>query len=300
MAKKLAWKFRLIDMPVGRKAHAKPMPLSGGIAIYLGSVLITCLFAGLQPLVQVLVIGGALLIGIGTIDDWFKARYREFPVSPKLIIQILAAVIAFATDIRFGGISLSWFGGASGEVYIFPLWLSFLATLLWILGLINMVNFLDGVDGLAGGVATISASTLFFIALAKGQGLTALIAAVLVGATIAFLRFNFFPAQLFMGDAGATFLGYALAIVSLEGAMKGATFFSLAVTVLALGVPVVDTLQVMISRLMSGTPMYQADRRHMHHRLMSKGLSAKQTVVVLYLISFLFSAGSLLLFLFTP
>ncbi|MCK9910435.1 hypothetical protein MXD81_14920, partial [Microbacteriaceae bacterium K1510] len=94
MAKKLAWKFRLIDMPVGRKAHAKPMPLSGGIAIYLGSVLITCLFAGLQPLVQVLVIGGALLIGIGTIDDWFKARYREFPVSPKLIIQILAAVIA--------------------------------------------------------------------------------------------------------------------------------------------------------------------------------------------------------------
>ncbi|MCK9906975.1 undecaprenyl/decaprenyl-phosphate alpha-N-acetylglucosaminyl 1-phosphate transferase, partial [Frankia sp. Cpl3] len=93
---------------------------------------------------------------------------------------------------------------------------------------------------------------------------TALIAAVLLGATIAFLRFNFFPAQLFMGDAGATFLGYALAIVSLEGAMKGATFFSLAVTVLALGVPVVDTLQVMISRLMSGTPMYQADRRHMH------------------------------------
>jgi UDP-GlcNAc:undecaprenyl-phosphate GlcNAc-1-phosphate transferase len=171
-----------------------------------------------------------------------------------------------------------------------------LATVLWIVGLINMVNFLDGMDGLAAGVTTFSAIALFFIAYVKGQGVTAQIAVTLVGAALAFLRFNFYPAELFMGDAGSMFLGFALAIVSLEGAMKGATLISLAVTVLALGLPVMDTLQVMISRLLAGKPMYQADRRHVHHRLLSKGLSVKQTVFVLYCISLLFSVVSLLLF----
>jgi UDP-GlcNAc:undecaprenyl-phosphate GlcNAc-1-phosphate transferase len=297
-AKRLAWRFRLVDMPIGRKAHTKPMPLSGGIAMYVGIMIVLYLFAGGQAPVHVLAVGGAMLIGIGTVDDWFKARRLEFPVSPKILVQMLVALFAFAMDIRFRGISLSWFGGIEGGMVPFPLWLSFAATLVWILGLINMVNFLDGADGLAGGVVTFAATTLFFLALAKGQELTALIAIVMVGAVLAFLRFNFYPAQLFMGDAGATFLGFALGIVSLEGAMKGATLISLVVTVLALGLPVMDTLQVLVSRLLAGTPMYQADRRHVHHRLMSKGLSARQTVVVLYLVSFLFSAFSLLLFLY--
>jgi UDP-GlcNAc:undecaprenyl-phosphate GlcNAc-1-phosphate transferase len=298
LAKRLAWTFWLVDMPVGRKAHDRPMPLSGGIAMFVGIIVITYLFAGGQKLVHVLAVGGALLIMIGTVDDWWKARHREFPVSPKIIVQILTAVFTFFMDIRFRGISLSWIGGADSGMMLFPLWLSLLATIVWILGLINMVNFLDGADGLAGGVATFAATTLFFIALVKGQELTALIAVVMVGAALAFLRFNFYPAQLFMGDAGATFLGFALAIVSLEGSMKGATLISLVVTVLALGLPVMDTLQVMISRLLAGNPMYQADRRHVHHRLMSKGLTARQTVVVLYLVSLLFSAVSLFLSLF--
>lgn len=216
---------------------------------------------------------------------------------PKLLVQIMTGTLAFAMDIRFRGISLSWFGGTDQSMILFPQWASYLATLLWILGLINMVNFLDGADGLAGGVTTFATTTLFFIALVKGQGSTALIAVVLAGATLAFLRFNFFPAQLFMGDAGATFLGFALGIVSLEGSMKGATLVSLAVTVLAVGLPVMDTLQVMVSRLLAGTSITQADRRHVHHRLMSWGLTAKQTVVVLYVVSFLFSVVSLLLFL---
>jgi UDP-GlcNAc:undecaprenyl-phosphate GlcNAc-1-phosphate transferase len=297
LAKRWAWKIRLVDMPTGRKAHARPMPLSGGIAMYIGVAAVTCFFAGWQPLVLVLVIGGVLLIAIGSVDDWFKAQRLEFPVPPRLIVQVLVAVIAYAAGIRFRGIGLSWFGGGAEEILLFPAWLSFLATMVWIVGFINMVNFLDGLDGLAGGVTTLSATALFFIALAKGQGLTALVAAALAGSTLAFLRFNFYPAQLFMGDAGATFLGFSLAIVSLEGAMKGATLISFVVTVLALGLPVIDTLQVMISRLLSGTPMYQADRRHMHHRLLSRGFTAKQTVFLLYLISLLFSAISLLIFL---
>lgn len=265
--------------------------------MYVGIIAITVCFAGVNALWLVLAMGGALLIGIGTLDDWYKAKCREFPVAPKFIVQIFTATLAFAMGIRFRGLGLSWLGGTEDSLYLFPEWFSYLATVVWILGLINMVNFLDGADGLAGGVSTLSATTLFFIALVKGQELTALIAIVMVGATLAFLRFNFFPAQLFMGDAGATFLGFALAIVSLEGSIKGATLISLVVTVLALGLPVMDTLQVMISRLLAGTSITQADRRHVHHRLMSKGLTAKQTVMVLYVVSFLFSVVSLLIFL---
>ncbi|MFY0546224.1 MraY family glycosyltransferase [Brevibacillus sp. H7] len=300
LAKKLAWKTDLLDIPVGRKGHDRPMPLSGGLAMFAGAAITIVFFAGVQKLVAVLIMGGAVLIGIGCVDDRFKAKRREFPVLPKLTVQLLVAAFAYLMDIRFRGMSLSWLGGDPGQYYAFAPWISFLATVLWIVGLINMVNFLDGVDGLAAGVTTFSAIALFIIAYGKGQSLTALLAVVLVGATLAFLRFNFYPAQLFMGDAGSTFLGFALAIISLEGAMKGATLISLVVTVLALGLPVMDTLQVMISRLLAGSPMYQADRRHVHHRLMSRGFSAKQTVVLLYLISFLFSVFSLLLFRFIP
>ncbi|WP_441069847.1 MraY family glycosyltransferase [Brevibacillus fluminis] len=290
--------MQLIDMPVGRKAHVKPMPLSGGIAMFGGVVIVALLYAEWDPLVAAVLGGGSLLVGVGAVDDWFKAQRREFPVSPRLIVQGCAAILAFVLDIRFRGISLGWFGGDEGQMVLFPLWLSFVATTLWILGLTNMMNFLDGADGLAGGVTTISATTLFFIAWLTGQSQTALMAAILAGATLAFLRFNFHPAQLFMGDAGSAFLGYTLALLGLEGAMKGATLVSLTVTVLALGLPVVDTLQVMVSRLRAGLPVYKADRRHVHHRLLSKGLTTRQTVVVLYVVSFLFSLTSVCLFLF--
>jgi UDP-GlcNAc:undecaprenyl-phosphate GlcNAc-1-phosphate transferase len=297
---RLAWKTNLVDMPQGRKAHARPMPLCGGLAMFAGVGLVTIFFAGVQKLVAVLVAGGVLLVAAGWVDDASKARRREFPPWPKLLVQLLVGVLAFACDIRFRGIGLTWLGGEDGAYLLFPGWLSCLATVLWIAGLINMINFLDGVDGLAAGATVFSALTLFFLAYVKGQGLTALIAVALAGAALAFLRFNFYPAQMFMGDTGSMFLGYALALVSLEGAMKGATLISLVVTVLALGLPMVDTLQVMISRAVAGSPMYRADRRHVHHRLMSRGLSVKQTVVVLYLVSLVFSMLSLLLFWFTP
>ncbi|RNB81062.1 undecaprenyl/decaprenyl-phosphate alpha-N-acetylglucosaminyl 1-phosphate transferase [Brevibacillus fluminis] len=263
-----------------------------------GVLIVSMMYAEWDSLVVAVISGGVLLVGVGAVDDWFKAQRREFPVSPRLIVQGLATIIAFALDIRFRGISTGWLGGDEGQMVLFPLWLSFIATVLWILGLTNMMNFLDGADGLAGGVTTISATTLFFIAWLTGQSQTALMAAILVGATLAFLRFNFHPAQLFMGDAGSAFLGYTLALLGLEGAMKGATLVSLTVTVLALGLPVVDTLQVMVSRLRAGLPVYKADRRHVHHRLLSKGLTTRQTVVVLYVVSFLFSLTSVCLFLF--
>lgn len=296
----LAWKTKLLDVPKGRKGHNRPMPLSGGLAMFVGVLVMIIFFAGVQKIIAVLAVGGAILVGIGWLDDTYKAKQKEFPALPKLLVQLLVAVMVFFLDVRIHGISLSWLGGDDGSYISFPVWVSLLATVLWIVGLINMVNFLDGVDGLAAGATVFSAVTLFFLSLVKGQELTALLAVALAGAALAFLRFNFFPANIFMGDAGSMFLGFALAIISLEGTMKGATLISLVVTVLALGLPVVDTIQVMISRLMAGSPMYQADRRHVHHRLMSRGLSAKQTVVLLYLVSFLFSALSLFLFSIIP
>lgn len=149
-------------------------------------------FAGLQKLVAVLIIGSLLLMAVGWADDAYKARRKEFPALPKLLVQVLVGLLAFVCDIRFRGISFPWLGGDTGDYYLFPVWLSCLATVIWITGLINMVNFLDGVDGLASGATVFSAITLFFLAYVKGQGLTALIAVVLAGAALAFLRFNFF------------------------------------------------------------------------------------------------------------
>ncbi|GIO07962.1 undecaprenyl-phosphate alpha-N-acetylglucosaminyl 1-phosphate transferase [Brevibacillus reuszeri] len=291
----MAWKTKLLDIPKGRKGHSRPMPLSGGLAMFVGLLIVTTFFAGAQKSVAVLAVGGAMLVGIGWIDDTFKSRQKDFPALPKLLVQLLVAVFTFMLDIRFRGISLSWIG-EEGAYISFPLLVSLLATVLWIVGLINMVNFLDGVDGLAAGATVFSAVTLFFLSMVRGQELTALLAVALAGAALAFLRFNFYPAKMFMGDAGSMFLGFALGVISLEGTMKGATLISLVVTVLALGLPVIDTIQVMVSRLLAGSPMHQADRRHVHHRLMSRGLSAKQTVVVLYLVSFLLSALSVFLF----
>ncbi|KZE47988.1 UDP-N-acetylmuramyl pentapeptide phosphotransferase [Brevibacillus parabrevis] len=266
--------------------------------MFVGLLLVTSFFAGAQKTVAVLAVGGVLLVAIGWVDDMYKAQQKDFPALPKLLVQVAVAVLAFLLDIRFRGISLTWLGAEDGSYVSFPVFLSLLATVLWIVGLINMVNFLDGVDGLAAGATAFSAITLFFLSMFKGQEVTALLAVALAGAALAFLRFNFYPAKIFMGDAGSMFLGFALAVISLEGTMKGATLISLVVTVLALGLPVMDTMQVMISRLLAGSPMYQADRRHVHHRLMSFGLTAKQTVVVLYLVSLLFSGLAVFLFLY--
>ncbi len=160
LAYRLAWKTKLLDMPRGRKGHSKPMPLSGGLAMFVGLLLVTSFFAGAQKTVAVLAVGGVLLVAIGWVDDMYKAQQKDFPALPKLLVQVAVAVLAFLLDIRFRGISLTWLGAEDGSYVSFPVFLSLLATVLWIVGLINMVNFLDGVDGLAAGATAFSAITL--------------------------------------------------------------------------------------------------------------------------------------------
>lgn len=290
-----AKRLNILDRPGKRKVHHAPIPLSGGVAVYLGVLVSLLMLEGFSSVHLAAVAGGLPLVLIGILDDRTKSLGKDFPALPKLLVQAGAASLAFLAGIRLEGVGD--FFTRSGSFIAFPLWLSFLATLLWIIGLVNMINFLDGLDGLAGGVTAISGAALFLTAFFKNQPDTAVLAVILIGACLAFLRHNFYPAKVFLGDAGSMYLGYLLAVISLYGTMKSATLFSIAVTLLAFGVPVFDTVQVMLSRLREGVSLYQADRRHVHHRLLKAGLTQQQAVYLLYIFSFLFSLLSIVLLL---
>ncbi|MEB3103789.1 MraY family glycosyltransferase [Ferviditalea candida] len=285
----LQWEF--VDRPSQRKIHTAPVPLMGGVAIFIGSAAALMLFEGPSPRTLTIVIGGLALVLIGSVDDWYKTKGLEFPVWPRLIGYILVSSVPLWFGIEIAGISDPIH---QGYLFFTP-WLSWLMTMGWIFAITNMINFIDGVDGLAAGIASISALTLMLAALYKGQEGTAVLAAILAGACIAFLGYNFYPAKIFMGDAGATFLGYTLAVIAVDGAFKSTTALSILIPILALGVPILDTSVVFIRRLLEKKSICKADKLHTHHSLLKMGLSQVQTVSFLYLIAALFSAISIIL-----
>ncbi|MCF6093977.1 undecaprenyl/decaprenyl-phosphate alpha-N-acetylglucosaminyl 1-phosphate transferase [Microaerobacter geothermalis] len=288
----LAW--GLVDVPNSRKQHQHPIPLSGGLAIYLGLAISMMIWVPKTALSWVIWIGGGFLVLLGVLDDWFKSRGQEWGPVWKLLGQISVAIFSFMMGVGFWG--MQTYTMMDVQYILFPQWVSLLATILWVVALTNMINFLDGLDGLAAGITSISALSLFFISVVKGQTISGLLSVILIGSSLAFLRHNFFPAQVFMGDAGSMLLGFLLAVISLDGAMKGATLFSLLITILVFGVPIFDTIQVFWSRLKAGRPIYFPDRSHVHHRLLGIGLSQKQTVLVLYTLGIGFSLLSIWLF----
>ncbi|SFI76045.1 UDP-N-acetylmuramyl pentapeptide phosphotransferase/UDP-N-acetylglucosamine-1-phosphate transferase [Paenibacillus sp. UNC496MF] len=292
---RLAFRLDFVDKPrenVERKIHRKPIPLTASYAIFAGFI-VTYLFylKGFTLQTGAIILGSLLLLAIGTVDDWYKTRGKDFPTLPKFLVQISAAVIVYAAGITFSG----FYNPITGGFVNLPEWLQFALTILWIFGVTTVINFSDGMDGLAGGLSAISAGTLFVVALAKGQSDSAMMAIILVGVTIAYLRFNKPPAQVFMGDAGATFLGFILAVIALDGAFKQATVLSIFIPILALGVPIFDNLFVVVKRLLGGKPIYQADASQAHYRLLRAGLSPKQAVAFLYLISGVLSLSSIIL-----
>ncbi|RED57527.1 MraY family glycosyltransferase [Cohnella phaseoli] len=291
--RELALKIGFVDRPTKRKVHSKPIPLSGGLAIYAGVIAAVWAFLGSGPKLGALALGGGLLVAVGLIDDAFKAYGKEFPVWPRLIAYIGVSLIPSAFGISIAGISAP---SRSAMILFSPGWAAFF-TLLWVFALINMLNFIDGVDGLASGVTAISSMTLFAASLLFAHKDTALIAIALSGACLAFLAYNFHPARIFMGDAGATFLGYTLAVTAVDGTLKGATLLSLSVPMLALGVPILDTMIVFSRRLLEGKGLHRADNLHTHHSLMKWGLTQVQTVSFLYLIAAVFSLLSIVVLL---
>ncbi|MGQ8873370.1 MraY family glycosyltransferase [Paenibacillus amylolyticus] len=294
---RLAHKLDFVDKPredVERKLHRQPIPLTASYAIFAGFFLTyIALTKELTWETAALVAGGMLLLTIGTIDDWYKTKGKDFPALPKMIIQVSAAVLVFASGIAFTG----FVNPFNAEYVLLPIWLQFILTILWIFGVTTVINFSDGMDGLAGGLSAISAITLFIVAITKGQSDSALMSITLVGVTLGYLKYNKAPAKVFMGDAGATFLGFILAVIALDGAFKQATMLSIFIPILALGVPIFDNIFVVIKRFLQGKAIYQADASQAHYRLLRAGLNHKQVVAVLYLVSTCLCLSSIILLL---
>jgi len=279
LVRKLALKLEVVDLPKGkRKIHKKPIPLLGGLAIYLSFVLVLILKDGsLNPQEIGILIGATIIVIGGVVDDTIELRPRY-----KLLFQVAAAaaLIMFGVEISSVTNPLS-----NGDGYWNVGWLNVPLTIIWVIGITNALNLIDGLDGLAAGVALISSVTIFIIAILNNRADAAVLTAILSGAILGFLPYNFNPASIFMGDTGAQLLGFLLAAISIEGTIKSAAAFAIAVPILALGIPIYDTLFAVIRRKINGKPIMQADRGHLHHRLMDMGLTQRQVVLIMYLIS---------------
>jgi UDP-GlcNAc:undecaprenyl-phosphate GlcNAc-1-phosphate transferase len=295
--RKLAFRIDFVDKPrpdVERKIHREPIPLTAGIAIFIGFTASYLLFikeSGAET--AAIVFGGLLVLAIGVVDDWYKTHGKELPALPKLVVQVTAAIIVYQSGTVFYGFN----NPLTGEDFILPAWAQFLLTVTWIFGVTTVINFSDGMDGLAGGLSTISAVTLFVVALAKEQPESALMAIILVGVGLGYLRYNKPPAKVFMGDAGASFIGFMLAVIALGGAFKQATLLSIFIPILAMGVPIFDNLFVVAKRLMNGKPIYQADATQAHYRLLKSGLNPTQVVLFLCLTNVCFCLASIIMLL---
>jgi len=300
LLRKFALRYQFVDQPGQRKIHKEPLPLLGGAAIFGGFALASVLglVTGAMNAVRFpyygLLLGASLLFLIGLVDDYFKTRGQDFSAAVRFGVQIVAAGLVAFSGGTVHGLGLPF---GNHHYVAFPHYLAILVTIVWIVGVVNVFNFLDGVDGLAAGIGAISALTLFLIAVLKHDAFSAVMSISLVGACLGFLRHNFYPARIIMGDAGSTVIGFLLASISVIGALKSATVVSVLVPVLALGVPIFDGLRVVFVRALRGQPVYQADKTHGHHRLLSAGFSQVQTVTLMYIVSACFSLVSMIVVL---
>jgi UDP-GlcNAc:undecaprenyl-phosphate GlcNAc-1-phosphate transferase len=303
-----ARKVGAMDQPNERKVHKNPVPRLGGVAIYASFFLALVValsldtgieaFAGMTPKNGVmLVISLTLVLLLGIWDDLYQLSPGK-----KFLGQLLAGLIVYFAGFRISAITHPF----SPDLLTLGWW-DLPATLLWVVGITNAINLIDGLDGLAGGVAMIVSLTMAAVASLKGDTTTAMMALLLAGSILGFLRYNFNGARIFLGDSGSLFLGFALAILSIRSSTKGTTAFSIIVPMLALGLPIMDTFLSMIRRLIrSVLPQQQAsqgrfgklvsmflpDRGHIHHRLIDRGLSHRNVVLILYVVSCCFGLGA--------
>ena len=295
IVKSLARKWGAVDVPKdGRRMHDHPIPRMGGLAIFLGFLLSVILFIpfvqpdGLGFQLKGMLLGAVIIVVLGILDEIYA-----LPALPKLIVQIVAAVIAVWSGNVIETISNP--NIFSNDLYWELRWLSIPVTVIWIVAVTNAVNLIDGLDGLACGVSTISSMTVLVIALTVAEPTVAVLMACLAGGCIGFLPYNTNPAKIFMGDTGSTFLGYVLAVVSIQGLFKYYTLISFVVPFLMLGLPIFDTCFAFIRRIAHGQSPMHADRSHIHHRLIDMGLNQKQAVAVLYVISAILGLSAVVL-----
>lgn len=274
----LAHKVNAIDVPKDtRRVHKKPTPLMGGLAIFYGFIVSVMCFATIDKEVMGILIGCVIIVTTGVIDD-----ITDMKPLVKLVCQILAAVIVVYCDVRIEHIAnpfVRWFGG---PYIVLNNWVSCAVTVFWIVGICNAVNLIDGLDGLAVGVSSIASLALLALTVISDNLNVAIITAAVAGAGFGFLPYNYNPAKIFMGDTGALFLGFILSCISVQGMLKMSAVISFAVPVLILGLPIFDTLFAIIRRVITGHSPMQADRGHLHHRLLDMGFSQRRVVAILY------------------
>ena len=278
--KRFAHKVGAIDVPKdNRRMHKEPIPRLGGLAIFGGFLCSILVFGQLDQTMLCVLLGATIIVALGIFDDVLALGAKL-----KFIVQIIAAAI----PVCVGGLQISLFTNLN-PFSDAPFWhLGFLAvpvTIIWIVGITNAVNLIDGLDGLAVGVSSIAAITMLAVALLTDNMAIAITMAALTGACIGFMPYNLNPAKIFMGDTGSLLLGYVLATVSVLGLFKFYAIVTFVVPVLALAVPLSDTLFAFCRRILHGQSPFHADRGHFHHKLMDLGLNQKQAVAILYAIS---------------
>src|SRR5919198_26199 len=256
----------VVDEPGTRRLNRRAVPRLGGLALFFGIFVPALAFLPLGRETKGLLLGGAVATLVGAIDDFRGLVWWE-----KLGGQIAAAAIPTGFGIWVHRFTFPVVG-----VHALPEWVGVPLTILWIVAIMNMVNFLDGLDGLAAGVCAICGFTFCLIALSLHRPQPAILAAVVLGASIGFLRHNFYPARIFMGDSGALLLGFVLGALSVQGLLKTAAVATLLFPLLVLAVPIIDTSFVVAKRLKHGRPVYAADSWHLHHRFMNIGFSQRR------------------------
>src|SRR5919106_999578 len=255
-----------------RRLHVRPVPRLGGIALFLGLLVPALAFLDLSGPWRGILLGGAVAVTVGLVDD-----FRGLAWWAKLGGQGAAAGVAIAFGITVDRFTFPFLG-----IHVLPDWVGIPATVIWIVALMNMVNFLDGLDGLAAGIAAISGGTFAVIALSLGKPGAAVMSAIVAGACFGFLRHNFFPARIFMGDSGALLLGFVLATVAVQGLLKTAATVALFFPLFVLAIPILDTSFVIARRLKHGEKVTEADQAHLHHRFLRRGFSQPRAVLTMY------------------
>ena len=269
----LAFRIGAVDIPLDqRRMHKKPIPRIGGLAIFFGFTASTMIFCNPTKELLTIWIGGFVLVALGILDDVFR-----LPAMLKFVVQIGAAVIAVVNGVVIDHISIG------GNYVMFGVW-RIPITILWIVGLTNAINLIDGLDGLACGVSAISSASLFCVVLLNGDLHSAMITAILTASCIGFMPFNKNPAKIFMGDTGALFLGFTLAVMSVQGVFKLHTVISFLVPLSIFALPLLDTTVAIIRRVAHGKSPFSPDRGHLHHKLVDMGFTQKNAVRILYTI----------------
>jgi UDP-GlcNAc:undecaprenyl-phosphate GlcNAc-1-phosphate transferase len=279
-----------------RHLHSTPLPRLGGVAVFLSfAVTIAAaaliglrypsLKSGLSPhILPTIFLPGVLIFLLGVYDDIHSlGPYFKFAV------QALAATMLFAGGLRILDLPVL-FGN-----HPFPWYVGLPLTILWVVAITNAFNLIDGLDGLAAGSALFSTLVVFVVAVVDQSPIVSLMSLALAGATLGFLRFNFNPATIFLGDGGSQFIGFMLAALALRGAQKAPTIIAVAIPLVSFGLPILETSLSIVRRLIGGRPIFTADREHIHHKLLQRGLSHRQVVIVLYGVSALFALLSLFL-----